>query len=389
MQDNFCEEDEASAYDSLFRTDIGGLSLLSGGDELKKLTMAVCEKDDVYTKRLADYITNHKREGFAVFCFSKEEEYLKAEQKENFDILLFGEGFFQKSEAYEKKEHVVYLSEGSVPKEQEHIPVLFKYQSADNLLRGLHYCTGSALVGGEEKKVLLGKKEVIAVYSPEHHRMQTPFALAAAEELSGRKKVLYLNFSVCRGFCKSTGIEKGMDMGDLFYLIREGEKEFLMKFRSSIYTIGSFSVIPPPENPEHYMEWTKEEMGRFLTCLLEQTEYEVLILDLGCIIPGFFQILDWSSRIWLLKENRTRGDLGIEELKELFRKRNTGLNERAKEVFLPGGQPWREDGMYRVEEFYMGEMGRCVRRLLGEEREFGNRADTRACPGRDGFERGE
>lgn len=348
--------------------------------------MAVCEKDADYTKRLADYIARQRKEDFDVFGFSREEDYLRAEQEEDFDILLFGEGFFQKSKLYEKKEHAVYLSEGSVPKEQEHIPVLFKYQAADSLLRGIHYCMGDVMDEPEKKKIFTGSKEVIAVYSPGNHRMQTPFALAAAEELSGRKNVLYLNFSVCRGFCKSTGIEKGMDMGDLFYLIREGEKEFLMKLKSSIYTIGSFSVIPPPENPEHYLEWTKEEVENFFTSLLENTDYEVLILDLGCLIPGFFQVLELSSRIWLLKENRSRRDLGLEELKELFRKRGTGLHERAKEVFLPGGQPWREDGIYQVEEFYMGEMGRCVRRLLGEEREFGNRADTQACLRRDEFE---
>lgn len=348
--------------------------------------MAICERDADYTKRLGEYFSSQKQEDFEVFGFSGEEEYLRAEQKENFNILLFGEGFFEKSEAYEKKEHVIYLSEGSVPKGQGDIPVLFKYQSADHLLRGIHYCMGELMEAPEERKAFSGKKEVIAIYSPGNHRMQTPFALAAAEELSGRKKVLYLNFSVCRGFCESMSIEKGMDMGDLFYLIREGEREFLAKLKSSVYTVGSFSVIPPPENPEHYMEWKREEVERFFICLLEKTDYEVLILDLGCMIPGFFQTLELCSRIWLLKENRGRRDLGLEELKRLFQKRNAGLNERAKEVFLPGGQPWREDGRYQVEEFYMGEMGRCARRLLGEEREFGNRADTQAYFGRDGFE---
>ena len=38
-----------------------------------------------------------------------------------------------------------------------------------------------------------------------------------------------------------------------------------------------------------------------------------------------------------------------------------------EEVFLPGGQAWREDGTIQVEEFYMGEVGNCVRRLLGGE----------------------
>lgn len=325
------------------------------------------------------------REGneFEVFGFSEEEDYLKTEGKKNFDVLIFGEKFFKTSKEYEKKKKVIFLSEGDVPKEQEGVQILFKYQSADNLLRGIHYLTGDIIKPGKEKSVFSKEKDMIAIYSPWNHRMQTPFALAAAEELSLKKRVLYLNFSTCRGFCKSTGIEKGMDMGDIFYLIREGEEELAAKFQSGIYTIGNFAVIPPPENPEHYMEWTKEEVECFLTFLLEKTGYETLVLDIGCMIPGFFRTLEMSSHIWLLKENRTKKDLGLEELRELFRKRDNGLNEKAKEVFLPGGGVCREDGAYQVEEFYMGELGRCVRRLLGEERIIGDRMDTQTGLRRD------
>ena len=62
--------------------------------------------------------------------------------------------------------------------------------------------------------------------------------------MSVGKKVLYLNFSVCNGFCKSMGLEPDMDMGDLFYLLRESEEELLAKLKSGIYPLGSYQVIP-------------------------------------------------------------------------------------------------------------------------------------------------
>ena len=60
-------------------------------------------------------------------------------------------------------------------------------------------------------------------------------------------------------------------------------------------------------------------------------------------------------------------DRNLKELKELLEKFKEGLTGRTQEVFLPGGQAWREDGTIQVEEFYMGEVGNCVRRLLGGE----------------------
>lgn len=336
---------------------------------MKRKRVAVCEKDAGYMRRLVDYIADREREQLEVFGFSQEEDFLQAERRQDFDVLLFGETFFEKTEEYRQKEHAILLSEGGVVTEE--MPMLFKYQSAENLLRGIHYFLGSIISEPVKRNIFSEKKMVISVFSPCGHRLQTPFSLAAAEELAGKKSVLYLNFSVCKGFCKRTGLQKGMDMGDLFYLIRESEEEFMAKFAGGIYTLGSFSVIPPPENPEHYLEWTDEEVEILLACLLEKSEYEVLILDIGCMIPGFFRVLERSSRLWLLKEQRNRKDAGLEEMLGLLGKRNPGLEKRAEEVFLPGGQNWQE-GRYQVEEFYMGELGRCVRELLGEAPDYGD-----------------
>lgn len=353
---------------------------------MKRKRVAVCEKDTGYLKRLTDYIADREREQLEVFGFSKEEDYLNTEQRQEFDILLFGETFFEKSKKYREKEHVILLSEGGVLPEE--VPMLFKYQSAENLLRGIHYCLGSVMADPGKRSIFSAKKKVISVFSPCGHRLQTPFALAAAEELAGRKNVLYLNFSVCKGFCQNTGLQKGMDMGDLFYLMRESEEEFLAKLSGGIYSLGSFSVIPPPENPEHYMEWTGEEMETLITCLLEKSKYEALILDIGCIIPDFFRILERSSRLWLLKDQRNRRDAGLEELLALLAKRSPGLEKRAEEIFLPGGQGWQED-RYQVEEFYMGELGRCARRLLGEEAGYGDGIAVQTDSGRAGSWGGE
>ncbi|MCI8326420.1 MAG: hypothetical protein HFI37_01425 [Lachnospiraceae bacterium] len=355
---------------------------------MKKAAIAVCEKDADYVRSLLNYILEIKENDLEVFGFSKEEEYLRAREKKKFDILLFGEGFFQKSEDYRHTDHAIYLSEGMVYPKEESLPVLYKYQPADSLIRGIYQCMGNVIYRQESQKNFLKDKEMVVIYSPSSQKLQTPFSLATAEALSARKKVLYLNFSICRGFCKCAGIEKKMDMGDLFYLIREGETEFLSKLQGSIYTLGAFSVIPPPENPEHYMEWTGEEVNCFFSWLLKKTDYEVLIVDMGCMIPGFFQILEQCRWIWLLGERENKRDFGIEEMRGLFQKRNEKLNQKVKEIFLSGEQISGEE-MYRVEELYVGEMGNCVRELLEEVDQLGDRMDTESYFRRDEFGRGK
>lgn len=356
---------EGCTYDSFFCADSGRISLLSGGGEMKKQKIAICDQDVEYTRQLVNYIAAKEKDSFEVTGFSDESLYRKND--ENFDLLLYEETFFQNKEEAGRAKKAICLSNGEISTEQENMRVLFKYQPADRILREIHAGIGKVAGSMDTKSIWRGEKQIFAVYSPWNHRLRTPFALTAAEQLSAGKKVLYLNFSICNGFCKSMGLEPDVDMGDLFYLLREDEEALLAKLKSGIYPLGSYQIIPPPSNPEHYMEWRKGEVRHFLEILLEKTDFEVLVLDMGCVMNGFFEVLDLCGRIWILKEHRTSKDSGIEELRELLEKFKAGLEERVEEVFLPGGQAWREDGTIQVEEFYMGEVGNCVRRLLGGE----------------------
>ncbi len=83
------------------------------------------------------------------------------------------------------------------------------------------------------------------------------------------------------------GLEPDMDMGDLFYLLREGEEELLAKLKSSIYPLGSYQVIPPPKQIRHYMEWKKGgEVRHFLRTSFKKTDFEVL-LWIWDVMSGF------------------------------------------------------------------------------------------------------
>lgn len=216
---------------------------------MKKQKIAICDQDAEYTRQLVNYIAAKEKDSFEVTGFSDESLYRKND--ENFDLLLYEETFFQNKEEASRAKKAICLSNGEISTEQENMRVLFKYQPADRILREIHAGIGKVAGSMDTKSIWRGEKQIFAVYSPWNHRLRTPFALTAAEQLSAGKKLLYLNFSVCSGFCKSMGLEPDMDMGDLFYLLKEGEEELLAKLKSSIYPLGSYQVIPPPANPEH------------------------------------------------------------------------------------------------------------------------------------------
>lgn len=347
---------------------------MSGGDELKKVNMAICDKDTVYMQKLGAYIKKQEKETFQISFFSGE-DYLTEELKtRDFDILILGKEFLKTGENCGKQTMCIYLSDGNVPEEFSSCPILFKYQAADSILRGIHYYWKDYCGIEGEPESFFGKKELITVFSPLHEKNQTPLTLALAEMCSEKAKVLYINFTVCGGFRQLSGLKTGLDLGDLFYLIKEDRERFFAKIKSSIHAYGNFYVILPMGNPEILAEIGKEELRQFLRLLKEKTEYDMIFLDVGMMLPGFFELLKESSRIFIPLSGGAFSDAAMEELEELLEKKKEHLEQKTHKIFLPSEETERKES-YDIEEIMMGEMGKTVRRILEDEKLFGNRDD--------------
>lgn len=347
---------------------------MSGGDKLKKIHMAICEKDTEYMQKLGNYIKKQEKEMFEIQFFS-EQEFLEEElKKSGFDILILGEEFLRIGEKSGRQTMCVYLTEGNAAEEYSNCPILFKYQAADSILRGILY-HWQDFCGVEREQIFYGKKEVISVFSPVGNVYQTPMTLGLAEELSKRAKVLYVNFKLCNGFCELSGLDSGIDLGDLFYLVREDENRFLAKLKSSVNAYGSFHVILPIRNPEVLSEIGKDEIQKFLKFLKERTEYDVILLDIG-MMAGWFELMEESSKILVLKTNESFENAAINEMESLLEKKGKELPKKVQRVrFL---QKQDLDVTYQIEQIMMSEIGQTVRAILEEGEVFGEREDFTA-----------
>ena len=136
---------------------------------MKKIRIAICDKDAEYTRQLVNYIAIKEGDSFEVLGFPNETLYQK--DKIGFDVLLYEETFFQNEEETEKVEKAICLSNGGILPKQENIQVLFKYQPADRILREIYAGIGKTVRSVEAKSVRKGEKQVIAVYSPWNHRL--------------------------------------------------------------------------------------------------------------------------------------------------------------------------------------------------------------------------
>lgn len=262
---------------------------------MKKITIAICEAQDAYRERLAEFFIQKKGERVQVFTFSDKKRFKQKRRGESFDIVLWGREFAELIPAKENESLYVFLSETpDWTSEQE--PAVFKYQSAEEILRSIfaYYLKkekANPYVSGKEK-------EIIGIYSPTRSRLQTPFALTLAQLLAKEKKSLYVNLGEWAGLGNWFQKEFHRDLADLLYLLSDYGSQVQGVLESVIHTLDQMDYIPPMTDAQLLCQTSAEDYKQLLKFLVEKTDYDVIFLDFGFIIPGFFELLEQCTVIY-------------------------------------------------------------------------------------------
>lgn len=259
---------------------------------MSRIAVAVCDSDTEYLNRFVAYLVERKSSEFEVHAYSVPERLIEALAVEALDVVICGNGFEGIGEAVKEQGIPILILQETMPEmvadTGKYLPgdtVLceraFRYQPMETILHEVRILTG---VGVKPKAAGAAQKgmEVIGVCSPVCHEMQMPFAMVAAQMMSKRRKVLYVNLMEYSGFLELFGFSGEYDFGDIILAIKRQRlsMEIILK---SVYEAEGVHYIPPPSNPEDLRGLTVEESEKFLDFLEIHTDYEVLFLDFG---PG-------------------------------------------------------------------------------------------------------
>lgn len=262
---------------------------------MKKVTIAICDTQEAYRERLAEYLIRRKGSQAQVFSFSGRRMFREKQKETRFDMVLWGEGFEEIPARADEGSLCIYLSETPEPEEGKGAAV-FKYQSAEEIWREmfLHYRE----LGKKNAYISRKEKEIIGIYSPTHSRLQTPFALTLAQLLAPDKKVLYVNLGEWAGFGNWMEESYQRDLADLMYFISCHGVKIQGILESVIHSVQHIDYIPPMNDAQLLCETSAEDYQKLLLLLAEKTDYEVILLDFGVMIPGFFSLLEQCIHIY-------------------------------------------------------------------------------------------
>lgn len=327
---------------------------------MKNRVIAVCDKEASYAYSLAEYF-NNKNSIFFSEAFTTQESVLEYATENYIDILFITDkiniDFINKRNVG----MILLLSEQEAVHAIRNYPTIYKYQSAENILKNImnYYAEKE-----DDPLSILNKNcTVIGVYSPVKRSLKTSFCLAFGQILAKEKRVLYINMEEYSGFSTLFQKEYRADLSDIIYYLRQDKGNILVKLEGIVDSVNNLDYIPPVVSPLDIQEIKKEDWQRLLHEISANSKYETIILDFGDGVDGLLDLLSECSQIYMPMREDYMSAAKIEQFEKLLTIAGCEeINIKIKKIKLPYHNSFGSRECY-AEQLIWSELGDYVRQL--------------------------
>lgn len=326
---------------------------------MKKSILVICDPNEQYAALFLSYVNEHNPTGFDIHIFTDVLALNTYMKETNVDVLLIAKEIAE-DEFYEQAEVVICLSEGSVSDKSETKHIIYKFQSAEQILRQV------CKICAQEKNVHINsgfeRKETckqIGIFSPKGGSGKTTLAITLAQILGKWKKVLVVNLEAFPGNYSCE--QEGNGISALMYLMKQDREDYQMQVQSAVYRVGNFDYLSGVSHYLDLQQMKKENMECFLDCLQKYTNYDVIIYDMSFINESLWSVFE---RCDMVLEPRVEGQKSVNMFQSISEREKETVETKVKKIILPFVTKMDDS----VEWLEQGKIGQCVKDsiLVGE-----------------------
>lgn len=277
----------------------------------------ICDSEESYTRKLAEALLLKKEVTMGVRLCSSLEMLERLLEIGQIQVLLISEEV-----PYEKRKQVfagkrIVLTRQHCADLGAEENELRKYQSVDRLsaeiLKAFQETSGA--VPFLKKK----KGELLAVYSPIHRIGKTTFALKLGKQLALQENVLYLNLETYAGMGGYFKEEDAQNFSHLLYYAKQEKDDISVRIASMVRRMGNLDYIPPMKVWTDLRFVQRKEWEQFFEKLMDQSVYDVIILDMGNVVENVFEVLNMCDHILLLQADDVYAKAKLEQYRYMVR----------------------------------------------------------------------
>lgn len=271
---------------------------------MESKNLVICDREKGYAEAFAHYIMKREELALQVKTCSDLPQVLKVQEKEKIDYLFISSAYPpEERERVSAKKVFVLTGEGK-PALKDYETGVYKYQSGEELLAELIRQSCEEEQPGSIFLKTVRKKEakIIGIFSPVHRIGKTSYALRLGKRLGKESNVLYLNLETYGG----TGghfEEGGQTLSDVLYYARQEKSNLGMMLTTIVEHKGKLDCVLPVQVSEDIKSVSAGEWLALIQKIMEQSIYEILILDMDESIREIYHILKVCSEIHMLTAN--------------------------------------------------------------------------------------
>lgn len=262
--------------------------------------LVICDSEENYAQALAMYFTQKKEFMMQVQVLSNPDCIKTMKGDVNADLLLVSEEYEKVIPEQIAVKKICILSSVTEKQEARKYPVIYKYQSGENILAQIA-CECEEWLGAGELVCHTSKKtakKIIGVFSPVHRAGKTSYALRLGEKLAESENVLYINLELFGGV-EGHFKESRQTISDVICYARQEQGNLGMFLTTVIGHKGNLDYIAPASVSEDVKEMKGSEWVILIQRILKESIYETVILDIDEGVPELYQLLENCTKIYM------------------------------------------------------------------------------------------
>ena len=261
--------------------------------------LVICDSEEGYAQALAMYFMRKKELAAEVQVCSTVTQVMELEKTKKIHLLFLAGEYAKEAKGKHQAEKIFLLTTGTEEADGEN--QVYKYQSGEKIVEDMIRICG--LEASENESIYKGGRKqggkIIGIFSPVHRIGKTTYGLKLGEEMAATENVLYLNLEIYGGI--GGHFEEGeQTLADVLYYARQEKGNLGLLLTTVVKHRKNLDYIVPMPVAEDVKSVKAEEWLMLIRRILEQSIYDVIILDLDEGISGVYELLRACTKIYLL-----------------------------------------------------------------------------------------
>lgn len=261
--------------------------------------LVICDSEEGYAQALAMYFMRKKELAAEVQVCSTVTQVMELEKTKKIHLLFLAGEYAKEAKGKLQAEKIFLLTAGTEEADGEN--QVYKYQSGEKIVEDMIRICGPE--ASENESIYKGGRKqggkIIGIFSPVHRIGKTTYGLKLGEEMAATENVLYLNLEIYGGI--GGHFEEGeQTLADVLYYARQEKGNLGLLLTTVVKHRKNLDYIVPMPVAEDVKSVKAEEWLMLIRRILEQSIYDVIILDLDEGISGVYELLRACTKIYLL-----------------------------------------------------------------------------------------